>query len=193
MKKCTIYLDFVNSDTFDENDSKAMKDIIAHSLHCTDCSYDRRVREDMLSTLAEFPEPNYPSNLHEFSMNQAFDKRADLDDKPDWVARFFMNLLKPMEVAIPLASVAILCFMIQLNSSSSANLAQSDNNEPNTAIKKFKIAEASENYNENGLQKVSSEEVKEFLAKLDEFQRLHPESKTIPNSYRHDVRLVGSR
>ena len=50
MKKCTIYLDFVNSGIFDENDSKAMKDIIAHSLHCTDCSYDRRVREDMLST-----------------------------------------------------------------------------------------------------------------------------------------------
>ena len=191
MKKCSIYLDFVNSDTFDENDMEAMKDVIAHTLHCTDCSYDRRVREEITQNLRNYPEPDYPENLHELAVNIDFDRKTNSNEQLDYINRFFMNLLKPMEVAIPLACVVVLCFMIQINDSSSNEGVQLENYQKPNVLQKIKIAEASDNINENGLQKVSSEEVKEFLAKLDEFERLHPESKTLNRSYKPDIRLVG--
>ncbi len=193
MKKCSVYLDYVNSDTFDENNTKEMLDILAHTEHCTDCSFDRRVREKLLAELAEYPQPDYPENLHEIALSGDFDNKAESNDKPDYISYFFMNLLKPMEFAIPMASVLILVFMIQINSAPANNNEITNNNLSNSSVKKLKIAEASENINENGLQKVSSDEVKEFLAKLDEFQRLHPESSSIPNTYSPNVRLVGSR
>ena len=112
MKKCSIYLDYVNSDNYDENDKESMKDVIAHSLHCTDCSYDRKIREEMLQKLADFPEPEFPSNLHEILISSAFDKEVEVDEKVDFITRFFTNLLRPMEIAIPLACIIMLCFMM---------------------------------------------------------------------------------
>lgn len=193
MKKCSIYLDFVNSDNFDENDIDAMKDVIAHSLHCTDCSYDRRIREEITQNLKNYPEPDYPETLHELSINVDYDRKTNSTEQFDYINRFLINILKPMEVAIPIACVIMLCFMIQLNDNSSNDGIQIENYQSPSALQKIKIAEASDNINEDGLQKVSSEEVKEFLAKLDEFERLHPESKTLNKSYKPDFRLVGSR
>ena len=193
MKKCSIYLDFVNSDTFDENNMEAMKDVIAHTLHCTDCSYDRRVREKITNNLINYPEPDYPENLHEFAVNIDFNKNNS-NEKLDYINKLFLGLLKPIEVAIPLACIVILCFMIQINDNSSNDSIQIENYQTPRALQKIKIAEASDNINEDGLQKVSSEEVKEFLAKLDEFEKLHPESKTFNNKiYKQDIRLVGNR
>lgn len=191
MKKCSIYLDFVNSDTFDENDMEAMKDVIAHTLHCTDCSYDRRVREELTQNLRNYPEPDYPENLHELAVNIDYERKPNSNEQFDYINRFFMNLLKPMEVAIPLACVVVLCCMIQINDNSSNDGVLLENYQKPNVLQKIKIAEASDNINENGLQKVSSEEVKEFLAKLDEFERLHPESKTLNKIYKPDIRLVG--
>ena len=43
MKRCTKYIDFVNSDSFDsEMPSKEYSDILLHSESCADCSYDRK-------------------------------------------------------------------------------------------------------------------------------------------------------
>ncbi len=189
MKKCSMYLDFVNSDNYDENDKEAMKDIIAHSLHCTDCSYDRRIREQMLLELSSYPEPEYPENLHEISLSSAFDKDSVIEEKVDYIGRFFNGLLRPMEFAIPLACVVMLCFMIDLNKGQEPSGFNTDQY-ASESMNKIKVAESNENINDSGLQKVSSEEVKEFLAKLDEFQKLHPESKSMKGHFMPDVRLV---
>jgi hypothetical protein len=108
------------------------------------------------------------------------------------ISNLFMAILKPLEIAVPSACIIMLFFMIQLNSSNEYEIAQTGTQQ-SSPLQKIRIAEAKDNVNEEGLQKISSEEVEEFLVKLDEFQRLHPDSRTIPNSYKPNVRLVGSR
>ena len=188
MKKCNIYLDFVNSDSFDEKDCISYKDVLKHAETCADCSFDRKIREQMLSSLSNQPLPDYPENLHDFTMSSLTDEGTPIFDNSR-IGSLFMNLLKPLEIAVPAACIVMLFFMIQLNSNNDFEKVQPENN----SLQKIRIAEARDNINEEGLQKVSSEEVEEFLAKLDEFQKLHPESKTMHKIYKPEVRLVGDR
>lgn len=193
MKKCNIYLDYVNSDSFDENDSKSFKDILIHTEHCTDCSFDRKMREKLLYTLSCQANPEYPENLHEITMNNISEGNNESStSEPNIISKLMLSLLKPLEIAVPAASVLMLFFMIQLNSSNEMELSQIETDKTN-ALKKIRIAEANENINDEGMPKVSSEEVKEFLDKLDEFQRLHPEDKFTIKRIQPDVRLVGSK
>ena len=193
MKKCNIYLDYVNSDSFDENDSKSFNDILIHTEHCTDCSFDRKMREKLLYTLSCQANPEYPENLHEITMNNISEGNNESStSEPNIISKLMLSLLKPLEIAVPAASVLMLFFMIQLNSSNEMELSQIETDNTN-ALKKIRIAEANENINDEGMPKVSSEEVKEFLDKLDEFQRLHPEDKFTIKRMQPDVRLVGSK
>ena len=190
MKKCNIYLNFINSDSFDENNSD-FKDILKHTENCVDCSYDRKVREQILECLANQPSPSIPENLHEFNLNSLTEKKESIIDTK--LSNLFLNLLKPLEIAVPSACVLMLFFMIQINSSNEYELSQVKQSETNP-MQKIRIAEANDNIFSEGLQKVSAEEVEEFLVKLDEFQRMHPESKPVTmKTYRPDIRLVGSR
>ena len=193
MKKCNIYLDYVNSDSFDENDSKSFNDILIHTEHCTDCSFDRKMREKLLYTLSCQANPEYPENLHEITMNNISEGNNESStSEPNIISKLMLSLLKPLEIAVPAASVLMLFFMIQLNSSNEMELSQIETDNTN-ALKKIRIAEANENINDEGMPKVSSEEVKEFLDKLDEFQRLHPEDKFTIKRMQPDVILVGSK
>ena len=193
MKKCNIYLDYVNSDSFDENDSKSFNDILIHTEHCTDCSFDRKMREKLLYTLSCQANPDYPENLHEITMNNINEGNNESStSEPNIISKLMLSLLKPLEIAVPAASVLMLFFMIQLNSSNEMELSQIETDKSNS-LKKIRIAEANENINDEGMPKVSSEEVKEFLDKLDEFQRLHPEDKFTIKRMQPDVRLVGSK
>ena len=192
MKKCNIYLNFVNSDNFDDSDNQAFKDVLAHSEQCTDCSFDRKIRENMLCQLANTPEPNYPTNLHEIAFNDAIDKKTESKIDTDWLSNLIIGSLKPIEIGVSFACIIMFVFLFQINHSSDNSLVVSENNQP-TGLQKMKILEANENISEDGLQKVSPEEVKEFLAKLEEFQRLHPESKTSVERNRPIIRLVGDK
>ena len=189
MKKCDIYLNFVNSDTFDENDRDSLKDILKHTENCVDCSYDRKIREQMLESLSCQPIPSYPENLHELTMSSLSETSQTENVIENSIGKIFMNLLKPLEIAVPAACIIMLFFMVQLNSSNEYEISRVDNNE-SSPMQKIRIAEARENINEDGLQKVSSEEVEEFLVKLDEFQRLHPESLTSKSYNNRQIRLV---
>jgi hypothetical protein len=193
MKKCNIYLDYVNSESFDENDSKSFNDILIHTEHCTDCSFDRKMREKLLYTLSCQANPDYPDNLHEITMNNISEGNNESStSEPNIISKLMLSLLKPLEIAVPAASVLMLFFMIQLNSSNEMELSQIETDKTN-ALKKIRVAEANENINDEGMPKVSSEEVKEFLDKLDEFQRLHPDDKFTIKRIQPDVRLVGSK
>ena len=192
MKKCDVYIKFVNSDSFDENDVNSFKDILKHTESCADCSFDRKIREQLLENLANHPTPEYPQNLHEMTMSSLSESEREESDFENTFGNLFMALLKPLEIAVPAACVVMLFFMIQLNSSNEYEIAQTERTQ-SSPLQKIRIAEAKDNVNEEGLQKISSEEVEAFLVKLDEFQKLHPDSKNLNNFYRQDVRLVGSR
>lgn len=192
MKKCNIYLDYVNSENFDENDSVAFNDVLIHSEHCTDCSFDRKIREKMLKSLSSYSEPDYPENLHEITMSNNFDNRARIYDEPNLISKLFIDFLKPLEIGFSFACIIMLFFFIQLNSNTDENINSNRDYSEVSSLNKIKIAEANDNINDDGLQKVSSEEVKEFLTKLEEFQKLHPESKT-KFSNRANIRLVNDK
>ncbi|MBR4328676.1 MAG: hypothetical protein IKP71_02390 [Candidatus Riflebacteria bacterium] len=192
MKKCDVYIKFVNSDSFDDNYTVSFSDILKHTESCADCSYDRKIREHLLETLSNQPTPIFPENLHELAMSSMDASEKDESDLEKSFGTIFINLLKPLEIAVPAACIVMLFFMIQLNSSNEYEIAQIEQPQ-SSSMQKIRIAEAKENLNEEGLQKISSEEVEDFLVKLDEFQRLHPES-VAPNRYKNrNIRLVTDR
>ncbi len=192
MKKCDVYLKFVNSDSFDENNTNAFNDILKHTESCADCSFDKKIREQLMESLSKQPEPKFPENLHELTM-ASLDSSEQLESNlENSFGNLFMNLLKPLEIAVPAACVIMLFFMVQLNSSNDYEITQVERPQ-SSSMQKIRIAEAKDNINEDGLQKISSEEVEEFLVKLDEFQKLHPES-IAPNRYNNRTfRLVTDR
>lgn len=192
MKKCDVYLKFINSESFDENNINAFSDILKHTESCADCSFDKRIREQLMDNLSNQPEPNYPENLHKIVMSSLDSSEQSESKLENGLGDLFMNLLKPLEIAVPAACIIMLFFMIQLNSSNEYEIAQLEQPQ-SSSMQKIRIAEAKDNLNEEGLQKISSEEVEEFLIKLDEFQRLHPESVTTNRNNNRTFRLVTDR
>lgn len=192
MKKCDVYIKFVNSDSFDENDKDSFNDILKHSESCADCSYDRKFREQLLENLSSQSEPQYPENLHEITMSSLESSDKAESDIESRFGTIFMNLLKPLEIAVPAACTIMLFFMIQLNSSNDYEIAQVEQSQ-SSPMQKIRIAEAKDNVKEEGLQKITSEEVEDFLVKLDEFQRLHPESITSKRYNNRNIKLVTDR
>ena len=192
MKKCDVYIKFVNSDSFDENDKDSFNDILKHTESCADCSYDRKFREQLLENLSSQSEPQYPENLHEITMSSLESSEKVESDFESSIGTIFMNLLKPLEIAVPAACTIMLFFMIQLNSSNDFEIAQVEQSQ-SSPMQKIRIAEAKDNVKEEGLQKITSEEVEDFLVKLDEFQRLHPESITSKRYNNRNIKLVTDR
>lgn len=186
MNKCKIYLDFVNSDSYDENDKEALNNILKHINNCSDCSNDKSLREKMLFNLSNLTEPDYPYNLHEVCLDKIYpNKNSDILEvlQPN---KLLINLLKPLEISLSIACIIMIYFMFQLNSN---NLEISNNESSyNNNLKKIKVAEASDNFNEEGIEKVTKEEVKEFLAQLEKFERTH--NKNEIKSFRPQIKLV---
>ena len=192
MKKCDVYINFVNSDSHDENDESSYYDILKHSENCADCSFDRKIREQLLESLANQPAPAYPENLHELTMSSIETSEKVESEFENYLGTLFMNILKPLEIAVPAACIIMLYFMVQLNSSNEYENTQIAQNQ-SSSMQKIRIAEAKDNVKEEGLQKISTEEVEDFLVKLDEFQRLHPESITSKSYNNRQIKLVTDR
>lgn len=181
MNRCKHYLDSIEND-----DEMLHQEADEHANHCSDCSYDKKIHEEMLSVLNNLSEPEYPNNLHEIIISSAFDKHSPDGSEQNFIDKLALNLLRPLEILAPVACIFMLACMIQLNTNTSDDRFE--------AKVSANVASKNENgiepINKEVLERVSPDEVKEFLAKLDEFQRLHPESKSDRNYNNVEIRLV---
>lgn len=182
MNRCKLYLDSL------ERDEKTVAEAEEHAKHCSDCSFDKKFDDRIQFVLNNLAEPEYPDNLHEILVNTYKDKDSSNIEEQNFLEKLSMFLLKPIEIIAPIACVIMLICMVNLNSNSNTE-------ELEKKSAKFASANVEKTFvpiNKEGLEKVSPEEVKEFLAKLDEFNKQHPENKRIHNN-NLDIRLVTDR
>ena len=182
MKRCKLYLDSLQNE-----DKNSISEAEIHASHCSDCSFDKKINDKMIMVMNNLAEPEYPENLHELLINASLDKKSVSCDEQNLFEKFSTLLLKPLEIAAPIACVIMLICMIQINTGE--NNAELENKMQQRLS--FKVEKANNSHYTDALEKVSPEEVKEFLAKLDEFNKLHPENKILNNNL--DIRLVNDR
>lgn len=189
MKRCTKYIDFVNSDSFDsEMPSKEYSDILLHSESCADCSFDRKNRETIISSLNHSSEVQIPNQLHEniiYYVNQN-GISSENEEKEGMISNVFNSLLRPLEILVPLACVFMFVCMFQINNENNIEVAKVDKNVNNQNIQ-------NQNTNLKEIQKVTPGEVEEFLVKLDEFNKQHNNGLVDINTNNKNYRLVGDK
>lgn len=187
MKRCRLFLDALDSKNASINDLNSMDE---HLKHCSDCSFDRKVRQELLVSLESLQNVEYPEELHEIAIS-AINNASKENTKEDNFSKILYGMLRPMEILIPVACIYILICMLQINTESNNEKQYSSThdylNSRNLKEDKHNAEYAMEP------EKVSSEEVKEFLAKLEEFERTHPESKVLDYRNQNKFKLVVDR
>ncbi len=182
MKRCKLYLDSLQND-----DKNSITEAEIHASHCSDCSFDKKINDKMIMVMNNLAEPEYPENLHDLLMNASLDNKSVSYDEQNLLEKISILLLKPLEIAAPIACVIMLICMIQINTGENSGDLEGKTQQRVS----FKVEKVNNSNNTDALEKVSPEEVKEFLAKLDEFNKSHPENKILNNNL--DIRLVNDR
>ena len=187
MNKCSRYLDALDKNAAE--DSSLWQDTLLHATRCPDCSADMQLRSELLEKLSETTPPDYPGNLHESIMaavSRSEDSNSD-NDEQSIIDKLFERLLRPLEIIVPASCIAMFIVLMQINYS------------PEGEEQKFKPAKNTQSIRvaelpplEPGtLEHVSGEEVREFLVKLEEFRRSHPDETTAaPVRYLPDIELA---
>jgi len=173
MKKCNRYLDALDQNLAE--DSARWQDVLMHASRCPDCSSDIKFHTEMLEKLAETPPPAYPAGLHENIM-QAIDGDHNVSESSDegLLAWLLDRFLQPLELAVPAACLLMFVFLVQINhepEKGSAAVQAYAARSKNQAVRVAELPPA----DPDSLEHVSGAEVKEFLARLEEFNRAHPQ------------------
>lgn len=189
MKKCNRYLDALDQNA--QENSSLWQDVLMHAARCSDCSLDMQVRTEMLEKLSETPEPPYPASLHQDILDAVRDSNNGASDENEswFLGRLFDRFLQPVEILVPAACILMFVFLIQLNHDSvSENRSRNifGGQSRNHAVKMAALPEDSD----QELEKVSGEEVREFLARLEEFRRAHPDSQSDIQQTIPEIELV---
>ncbi|HNX77379.1 MAG TPA: hypothetical protein PLM07_02745 [Candidatus Rifleibacterium sp.] len=171
MKKCCRYLDALDQNA--QEDSSLWQDILMHASRCPDCSLDMQFRGAMLEKLAELPEPAYPRSLNQLIIEALPDNAANPKDEEDSgvFSSWFDRILLPVEVMVSAACLLMFVFLMHTAFTSHSPGDQLLHRHRSVNLKVSALP-AIEN---NDLEKVSGAEVKDFLARLEEFKRLHPD------------------
>ncbi|MEW6712067.1 MAG: hypothetical protein AB1403_19755 [Candidatus Riflebacteria bacterium] len=183
MKTCTRYLDYLEQKGF-ETDSPEWQDIVAHSSRCPDCSSDMKLRGAMFEALEQMGEPKYPVDLHMRILQEVESAPAAPGEAESWFDRVFDFALRPLEIGFSLACVLMIVLMFSAENEpqhlpKSAAPIVVAGAEPLEAVKPVE-----------DLDPVSAEEVQQFLARLDGFNRRNPQPQPAGENYMPELRLV---
>lgn len=190
MKKCNRYLDALEQNL--PEDSARWQDILMHANRCPDCSSDIKFHTEMLEKLAETPPPLYPAALHENIMqavaNNSSETASESSDE-GLLAWLLDRFLQPLELAVPAACLLMFIFLIQINHEPEKGSAAVQAYAARAKTQSVRIAELPP-ADPDSLEHVSGAEVKEFLARLEEFNRAHPQGPGSENAALPSVELV---
>ncbi len=188
MKKCNRYLDALDQNLAE--DSARWQDVLMHAGRCPDCSSDIKFHTGMLERLAETPPPAYPAGLHENIM-QAVGSNASAPEAADEgiLAWLFDRFLQPLELAVPAACLLMFVFLVQLNHEPEKGSAAMQAYVSRAKSQSLRVAELPP-ADPDSLEHVSGAEVKEFLARLEEFNRDHPQEPGSDKALLPSIELV---
>lgn len=181
MKRCDLFKKSIENGDFENQDN-----LLGHLKCCSDCSFDKMNYDKAMALLKASPEPSYPENLHSLCCESAFENKSE-GLNLDYISDFFYKLLFPLEIAVPAACLVMMFVFVQLNNPNEEYAANS------AALPKLaNSASRSAVSPKTNIDDVSAEEVKEFLAKLDEFNRKHPANSSV-NDFSAEIQLVGDK
>lgn len=190
MKICTRYLDYVeNNDVV--CDAPEWTDILAHAQKCPDCSSAMRQRGEMLEMLDDMGEVAYPVDMHQRIMAEVESvSAADIETTP-WYDRLLEKILRPIEIGFSFACILMIALMLNSENESFVTPA-SDGSKPVMIARQDVDIQPEAGTDE--IEPVSQQEVKEFLARLERFNRLHQDSQEREiepdKNYLPELRLV---
>lgn len=192
MNKCSRYLEALDNNAAD--DSSLWQDVLMHAGRCPDCSSDMQLRTQLIEKLSEIEQPDYPCNLHERIMtavDRSDSSSAPADDNDQGIVDIlFEKFLQPLEIIVPAACIAMFIVLMQINyAPETENLKF----KPTGKTQAVRIAELPP-LEPGSLEHVSGEEVRDFLVRLEEFRKTHPDDTTVTTSrYLPAVELVNDR
>ncbi|MDN5279553.1 MAG: hypothetical protein PWR01_3518 [Clostridiales bacterium] len=194
MKVCSRYLDFVEREDF-SCDSQEWQDVLAHAAKCSDCSLAIKTRSEMLEALNEAEEPAYPADLHQRIMTEVTEGNSEAFSISAWFDTLIEPLLRPLELGFTLACILMIFFLVTSEKdhehfktpATARPYTLAQNKEAPEEQARVKVAQ------EAGLEEVSQQEVKEFLARLEKFNRRKAIEHHKPEHYENylpELRLV---
>lgn len=148
-------------------------------------------RSEMLESLANLAEPEYPPYLHSIIIESVCAEAASPAENSlaASLGAFFDYILAPLELASVVCVIAAVFFLIQTDDGTELTEAQ---------IKPKAIASAPiakkvpQKQKANELKPVSPADVEQFLVKLKHFNEHCPEEHNVQNSFSPELRLVNT-
>jgi len=188
MKKCNRYLDALDQNLAE--DSARWQDVLMHASRCPDCSSDIKFHTEMLEKLAETPPPAYPAGLHENIMQAVASDGNDSGSSGEGALAWLLDrFLQPLELAVPAACLLMFVFLVQINHEPEKGSAAVQAYAARAKSQTVRVAELPP-ADPDALEHVSGAEVKEFLARLEEFNRSHPQEPGSVNTALPSIELV---
>ncbi|MFZ2955536.1 MAG: hypothetical protein WA705_01370 [Candidatus Ozemobacteraceae bacterium] len=163
--------------------------LLAHVQGCPDCLIAKRNRSALREVLATLPEPPLPIGIAT-SISQNIDLAGAQEDDlpPTWLDRLFESMLKPLELGLSFACIALI---IGLSWSHSTENSSPLPGNPFSAIhaRGHRSSPANPNSVEapkrpgESLVRLTPEEISAFRQKLSNYRLQHPEMDTAPVSH----------
>ena len=178
MKRCDYFKKLVENGLYD-----TVFECDEHIERCSDCSFDKRSYVNSISLMKSLPEPKYPAELHDLCLDAVNENKLGTSNVYSRVKEFFYRLLFPLELAVPACCIIMLIVFIQINNTNDDIMGEKNSSRRLSKIRREDSVKSDE---------VSAEEVKDFLARLEEFNKKHPVSKGNSN-HSLDIRLVSDK
>jgi hypothetical protein len=183
--KCTKLADWLDEHG-EELAHPAWQDLLAHSRFCPDCSLFLKNRSVVLTTMREAPPPQPPIELKahilaaiEWTAPGA--TPAPEVDSPEPGESWIDSWLTPLQVAA-VAGCVLLTVSFAVRTMQSSRLSPEEKLRVAVAQPKVRPTPVSRPVVESGekMARLSDTEVADFLKRLEEYRRLHPEMEGRP-------------
>lgn len=174
-----------------EDPSPEWEELMVHSKSCAECSLILKQRRVIFETMRALPDPEFPPGLHGDIMDTIALACSDHEEKhPEGIIDGISSLLTGYAkfgsaVAVMTAVIVIVSLILP-----SGKPYEFFPHVTGTSGKTHLVKKTVQVDEKGSLVKLSPDEVKEFMRRLEEYRKLHPEME-IPTAY-PGARLVGS-
>lgn len=149
--------------------------MVVHARGCPDCSQALEVRSRMLETLAHLPSPPVPPQLEEMIRMTLDDPGSGETSDTNWFDEYLEPLLQPVKFGLAGACVLMVFFLGSLGLDREFPGLGSGKPRTVALAPTARRVERLPAPRTEKLAKIAPAEVEQFIHRLNEFRRLHPE------------------